>query len=177
MKKLLIPLVLLLVGVGGGVGAGLALSPAPAEEEMAALANPCGDVPAAGSHAAEEAPAEDATDEGEEPGTAGRDYVRLNNQFVVPVVEGSEVASLVLLSLSVETPAGQQDAVLMIEPKLRDAFLQVLFDHANTGGFEGMFTAASAMRTLRAALLRAAQAEAGDLVTDVLIVELVRQDA
>ena len=183
MKTLLLPLALLALGTGAGAGVGLMLAPTATEADA-----PPGDAPADAGDAASPAeaghdeaaaegeapPAEDAAEEG--GSVAGHDYVRFNNQFVIPIVTDGEVASLVLMSLSVEVPAGQEDAVLMVEPKLRDVFLQVLFDHANTGGFEGMFTAASAMRTLRASLLAAAQDEIGDLVTDVLIVELVRQD-
>jgi hypothetical protein len=125
-----------------------------------------------------EAPAADphgGSGRGEAP-AGGHDYVKLPNQFIVPVVEGGEVAALMLLSLSVEVPAGTNDAIAPIEPKLRDSFLRVLFDHANTGGFEGMFTAAGAMRPLRAALLDAAAAASEGLVTDVLILDIVRED-
>jgi len=180
MKRILLPLLLLVLGVGGGVGAGLALAPAPAPGEaegaLAELADPCGAIPPAdpADPRAEAAPADSAEDDGE--AVSDHDYVRFKNQFIVPVVVGGEVASLVLLSLSVEVPLGQEDAVLMIEPKLRDVFLQVLFDHANTGGFEGTFTAAEAMRSLRASLKAAARDAIGDLVTDVLILDLVRQD-
>ena len=68
------------------------------------------------------------------------EYVKLNNQFVVPVVEDGRVAAMVVLSLSLEVEAGNTEAVYQREPKLRDAFLQVLFDHANVGGFCGSFT-------------------------------------
>ncbi len=68
------------------------------------------------------------------------EYVKLNNQFVVLVMEGAEIQSLVILSLSVEVAAGQAELVYAREPKLRDTFLRVLFDHANMGGFDGPFT-------------------------------------
>ena len=166
MKTLLLPVLLLLLGTAGGVGAGLALTPAEPPPD------PCAQVPAEG--APREGPAEA---EGEPAPPEGFDYVRLNNQFVVPVVEGGAVEALVLLSLSVEVRQGQEEAVLLIEPKLRDVFLQALFDHANTGGFEGMFTAAEPMRNLRRMLREAAREEVGGMITDVLIVDLVRQEA
>ncbi|TNC51568.1 flagellar basal body-associated protein FliL [Rubellimicrobium rubrum] len=197
MKRLLIPLILLFLGLGGGVGAGLLLTPAHEEsdtEEQAAaeLANPCGEVvPAseAEEHATgSETDAEHGTEEAAEDGHAEEtqevmsedghplhDYVKLNNQFIVPLLTDGQVDALVQLSLSVEVPAGQQETILMMEPKLRDSFLQVLFDHANTGGFDGLFTASSAMRELRNALLEAAQDAAGGVVTDILILDLVRQ--
>lgn len=170
MKKLLLPLILLLVGVGGGVGAGLFLAPPEPEPEMAETAHDC---PEPTLVAAEEgaAPAEE-----EESITTGRDYAKLNNQFVVPVVENGTVAALVVLSLSVEVNTGENQLVFAQEPKLRDAFLQVLFDHANSGGFSGSFTSTTNMRSLRDGLRESAQRIVGDNVYDVLIVEIVRQD-
>ena len=41
-------------------------------------------------------------------------------------------------------------------PEATDRILQVLFDHANIGGFDGSFTETRRMNTLRAALLDAA---------------------
>ena len=168
MIKMLIPVLLALFGVAGGVGAGLALRPDPAE---VAATNPCGD-----------AEPEDNTKKGDGDGTvAGHtasepEYVKLNNQFVVPVVGNELVDSLVVMSLSVEITAGQSQEVYKREPKLRDAFLQVLFDHANMGGFGGEFTNSSNMDVLRAALTETAQSVVGKLVTGVLITDIARQD-
>lgn len=104
------------------------------------------------------------------------DYVKLNNQFVVPVVQEGLVSALVLVSLGLETTPGTAELVYNWEPKLRDVFLQVLFDFANIGGFQGVFTAPSNLNTLRSALRGAAQKEFGDSVLDVLIFDIARQD-
>ena len=106
-----------------------------------------------------------------------RAYARLNNQFVVPVVRDEKVQSLVVLSLSLEVAPGSEADVFAHEPKLRDLFLQVLFDHANTGGFDGAFTASTNMRVLRDALRRVAVEDVGLGIRDVLILDIVRQDA
>ena len=173
MKALLIPLVLLIFGVGGGVGAGLVLAPpAPAAEDVAAL-----DCPAPSSGDLLE-PVAQEPEESQTPAELAetRDYAKLNNQFVIPVVEDGRVAALVVMSLSIEVDAGQTQLVYSQEPKLRDSFLQVLFDHANTGGFSGAFTTTSNMRSLRNGLRENAQRIVGEVVYDVLIVEIVRQD-
>jgi len=149
MRRLL-PFVLALLGLGAGLGAGYALRPGVAAD------------------AAPPAPA---------PEVAPRDYVKLNNQFVVPVVDGGRDVALVILSVSLEVTTGSGEAVYAREPKLRDAFLQVMFDHANAGGFRGTFTDGSNMVFLRRALREAGQRVMGDLVTDVLIVDIVRQDS
>jgi len=175
MIRKLIPVLLALLGLGAGVGAGFALRPAgdapPAEghgEEAPA------DAHASGGHGAE-APAEAGHDAGAEEGAP--EYVKLNNQFVVPVLEGGRVVSMVILSLNLEVGAGQSEAIYAREPKLRDAFLQVLFDHANAGGFRGSFTDGSNLVILRRALLEKARTVAGEAVLDVLISDIARQDA
>jgi len=151
MKKL-IPLVLVLIGLGGGVGAGIALRPAtePPQE---------GDAPP---------PAAKTTE---------HDYVKINNQFVIPVVTKGRVASMVVLSLSLEVTVGGSEAVYAREPRLRDSFLQVMFDFANTGGFRGSFTDADNLVVLRRSLLEAGQVVLGNMVSDVLIVDIMRQDS
>ena len=95
---------------------------------------------------------------------------------MVPVVSGSRVDALIVVSLSVEVSAGRKDEVYAREPKLRDAFLQVFFDHSNTGGFKGIFTNSNNMNVLRRALLETAQDISGDLISDVLIMDIARQD-
>lgn len=171
MRKLL-PVLLALAGLGAGIGAGLALK--PVAEDAHAL--PEGEAP--GSDAAESSHADQPRPGNEGPAApaADREYVRLNNQFVVPVVSDGRVASLVVMSVSLEVEAGARETVFAMEPKLRDSFLQVLFDHANVGGFDGIFTTSNRLRDLRMALHEAAQSVLGATVSDVLIMDMVRQD-
>lgn len=168
MLKKLLPILLALIGIGAGVGAGVALKAPP--EEVVEI-HPCGpdDHAKDGEHKeAAEAEAED--------GTAEFDNVKLNNQFIVPVINGGLVTSLVVLSLSIEVKAGQTEDVYKKEPRLRDAFLQVLFDHANNGGFDGQFTNGNSMILLRSALKEVASKTLGSSLSEVLIHEIVRQD-
>jgi len=160
MLKIVLPVVLLLAGIAGGLGAGLMLSPPAAEAPAAAK----GAEPArSGDHAG--------------PGDPRAfDYVKFSNQFVVPVLEGTRVGSLVVLSLSLEVEPGAAEQVYAVEPKLRDVFLRILFDHANAGGFAGAFTDVATLDALRRALIEGARSVLGDRVQDVLIVDLVRQD-
>ena len=166
MKKLILPVILMLAGVGGGVGAGLALMSEPEHDSMAM--NPCGEVAHQEEMMAEPTPEPVALD--------NREYARMNNQFVVPIVTNERVTGLMVMSLSIEVETGGQEAVFAHEPRLRDAFLQVMFDHANIGGFNGAFTSSSNMRLLREALRGAADQVMQGHITDVLIVDIVRQD-
>ncbi|WP_299728758.1 flagellar basal body-associated FliL family protein [uncultured Tateyamaria sp.] len=160
MLSKILPIVLLLIGVGAGVGAGVFLRPEEKPEPM-------------------EESSEKISIQSKEPDVAPelvREYVKMNNQFVVPVVKGDSVQALVVMSLSLEVPAGQKDAIYSREPKLRDSFLQVMFDHSNVGGFDGAFTNANNLDVLRNALREAAQKVMGEQISDVLIVEIARQD-
>lgn len=165
MKKLL-PLILLLVGLGAGVTAGIYLRPDPD--------------PADTKLGSEEADQKDAkmpseAEKGEE--SADMEYVKLTNQFVVPVIDDNAVSALVVMSLSIEVPMGKKDVVFQKEPKLRDSFLQVMFDHANVGGFDGAFTDVGTLKTLRRSLREVGQRDLGaNVVKDVLILEIARQD-
>ncbi|MDP4031277.1 MAG: flagellar basal body-associated FliL family protein [Pseudorhodobacter sp.] len=150
MRKIL-PVFLALIGLVAGIGAGLFLRPAPALDEQSVVAEP---LP-----------------------THQSEYVKLNNQFIIPVVEGGRVASMVIMALSLEVTPGSTEAIYAREPKLRGALLQVMFDHANAGGFRGSFTDGVNLMLLRKALLEAAQSVMGSVVSDVLIADIARQDS
>lgn len=156
MIKKLLPALLVLAGLGAGAGAGLALRPTPAPDPEAADAA-----------AKTEPPAPETLPE----------YVKLSNQFIVPVVESGRITAMVIVSLSLEVTLGSTADVYQREPKLRDMFLQILFDHANTGGFRGSFTDAANLVILRANLREAARTILAERVTDVLITDIVRQDS
>lgn len=184
MIRKLLPLLLAGLGLGAGIAAGLTLRPDPMAKDPAESADaghgatadehaPSGDdhAPAEGDHAEDAAPAGDHAEDGLP------EYVKLNNQFVVPVVEEGRVKAMVVLSLSLEIEAGLSETIYDREPKLRDAFLQVLFDHANTGGFSGSFTDGANLVVLRTSLHEAAALILGTAVMDVLITDIARQDS
>ncbi|MEM9642033.1 MAG: flagellar basal body-associated FliL family protein [Pseudomonadota bacterium] len=161
MGKIL-PLVLVLVGLSGGVGAGYLLKPVP--EVCAADDTVCLEKEAEAKETAE-SEAEVATE-----------YAELNRQFIIPLLRGERVASLVVASLAVEVTEGETASVYDKEPKIRDAFLQIMFVHAHSGGFDGDFTSARSMKDLKTRLVEAAEPILGKVLKDVLITEIVRQD-
>ena len=165
MKKLF-PLILVLIGLGIGIGAGLFLRPAAQTAEHGTDTE---------SHGAGEAVAKPEAEAEVDPESLP-DYVKMNNQFVVPVLADGRVTSMVIMALSLEVKKGTTEHIYSREPKVRDAMLQVMFDHANAGGFDGSFTDGANLVFLRAALLEAARSTVGDDVTDVLISDIARQD-
>ncbi|WP_298905177.1 flagellar basal body-associated FliL family protein [uncultured Aliiroseovarius sp.] len=159
----IIPIILALIGLGVGAGAGMMLQPEPEPVVM----NPCGDTDTA---------EKDDHKDMDEDTPSDTEFVKINNQFVVPVVADGNISSLVVMSLNIEVDLGGRETVYQREPKLRDEFLQVMFNHANTGGFDGVFTQSSRLDPLRSALLEVAQSILGPSVKDVLVTNIVRQD-
>ena len=171
MKKL-IPFVFLLAGLGGGISAGMFLAPSGAPKEAAKQ-----EKSEAEPKKPEEKSAKPNSDKtGKKAGLSEFEYLKLTKQFVVPVVESDRIAALVTMSLSLEITPGMTEAFYAYEPKLRDGFLQVMFDHANTGGFDGAFTDSDNLNVLRKALLEVARKDLGDDVSEVLIMSVNRQD-
>ena len=159
MGKLL-PIIFLIIGLAAGVGAGIALAPAEKTDDKAG---------------SDQKPKDDKKKpSNDEP--SSHEYLKLTKQFVVPVVADEEISALVTMSLSLEVRPGIAEAFYEIEPKLRDRFLQVLFDHANIGGFDGAFTRSDNLAALRNALLEVARKDLGDDVSQVLIMSVSRQD-
>ncbi|WP_170790096.1 flagellar basal body-associated FliL family protein [Ruegeria lacuscaerulensis] len=175
MKKL-IPVLFLLAGLGVGVGAGLFLAPsdAPAQEgkEYASAEKEPKD-----KKAKDEKPKPKFKTSEKDDKSSDVEYLKLTKQFVIPVVEAERISAMVTMSVSLEAKPGMTDTFYAIEPKLRDRFLQVLFDHANTGGFDGNFTTSENLDTLRKSLLEVAQKDLGKEISNVMILSVNRQDA
>lgn len=168
MAKLL-PILMLILGIGGGIGAGIMLAPAPEMTEVATKGD---------EHdmATDEAGEDHSEAEEEEDPTEQNEFIKIKNQFVIPVVERDQMTAMVVLSLSLETKPGLSGKVHTYEPKLRDVFLRVLFDHANMGGFRGAFTRSEILDPLRTSLREEARRFLGKDVVDVLILDITRQD-
>lgn len=203
MMKIVLPALLALCGLGAGVGAGMALKPkAPVADACSAAeaghaeaghagtdqgaAVPAGAEGSGAEAAATEEAAADkaASADCAQPAAAHApshgpelESVSLDKPFVVPVFDRETIVGMVVVSLSVEVAHGKGGEVSTLQPRLRDGFLAAMFRHANSGGFDGSFTAGQKMSDLKSALRAVAQEvmpEAG--VGDVLVTEIVRQD-
>jgi flagellar protein FliL len=166
LAGLLVPVVALAVGLGIGAGGAILTKPAPPAEETSEGAEGAEGKETTASRPAPPPPPDEVTE-----------FAPIGNQFVVPVLREGRVHALVLVSITLEVAEGSTGDVFSIEPRLRDAFLQVLFDHANAGGFDDRFTQADRMSLLRQALREAAGGMVGPVLRNVLIVDIVRQEA
>ncbi len=168
MKKLIFPVLMGIVGVSGGAAAGFYFKTTHKIEDTDTGVH---ETAVAAEHDTEHEQTDTTTH-----ANADVEYAKLNNQFVVPVVAGGKMEAMIILGLSVEIPAGQQEALFELEPKLRDALFSTMLNHANLGGFSGDFTSPSMMRALRESLDQTAQSVAPGLARSVLILEIARQD-
>ncbi|WP_207101789.1 hypothetical protein [Paracoccus shandongensis] len=196
MKKilmLLVPVVALFAGVAAGEMlrpasdvAGQAEAEAPAEGHGGAdAAEPGAD------HAAEEAsdhaapaPAEDHAAASADHGGGGHGgegpvpaegWFTFPSQFFVPLMRNGDMGAVMILTLTIETPGADLQAMEQQEHRLRDALLRELLIHANTGGFDGNFTSEARLAPLRERLQKAAQASTDLTVKAVLIEDIARQ--
>ncbi|MEY8879797.1 flagellar basal body-associated FliL family protein [Donghicola sp. XS_ASV15] len=156
--KILLPAVLTLVGLGAGAGAGFFLPVDPSQ------------LPLGKGHEESSIDMLDQT-----PKTT--EIVKLNNQFIVPVIEDNGQSALVILSLSLEVAEEKSEEVFELEPRLRDGIMKVLFEHSSHGGFSGRYYSEDKMSVLRKYLLQSAQSVMGEGVQKILITDLVRQAA
>ncbi|WBU56940.1 hypothetical protein [Paracoccus sediminicola] len=180
LKKFLPILLALFCAAAGAIGGQLLRpdNPALGSGDMAEVAE--GD---RGSHGegseAKDAPQHDAVVGADKAvGKGGeRSYFRFPSQFFVPVMRGSRLDGMMVLSLALEMPKDMQEEIYRQEFRLRDGLLRTLLIQANTGGFDGNFTVEARMRSLREALLKTARDLSDGVVTDVLIEDIARQDS
>ncbi|MFV0382886.1 hypothetical protein [Paracoccus sp. (in: a-proteobacteria)] len=161
LKKILMLLLPLTALIGGAFGGDM-LRPEPPADETAEA----------------EQPADPAVEKAVH--TAGSDgapgWFTFSNQFFVPMVRNGDMGALMILTLSLETTQSELGRLGQLEHRLRDALLRQLMIAANTGGFDGNFTAEGKLRPLREHLLKAARDAGGDTVKAVLIEDIARQD-
>lgn len=183
MLKKLIPVLAILVAALGGLFGGDLLRPQAKGDAGHAAPDAMGheedaekEVQAASEdgHAAEADSAKSGAHGEEELATT---FFRFPSQFFVPVMHGDRLDGMMVLTLTIEMPTDQQEAIFKQEFRLRDAFLRTLLIHANTGGFDGNYTIEPRMRRLREALMKTATEATGGIATDVLIEDIARQDA
>jgi flagellar FliL protein len=103
-------------------------------------------------------------------------FIDMERKFVVPLVRGNRVQSLVVVDLRLEVTASAESRALALKPKVRDAFLDALYAMAVAGAFDGDLYSNNVQDEMRARLLEAARQVLQDDARAILIGELLRQD-
>ena len=180
----LVPLLMLLMGIGAGIGAGIAFKP---EHDFGANVsdkdgsgeatgeNKSGDAKKDGKGAAIPDPGATKAPK-DETEIKERTYVSIGTQTIIPVVEGERTRALMLFELAVDVDPSAHDQAVMLEPRLRDAFLRELLKMSSTGAFTKTYTEDWVIDELRKNLGRAARRFLGDGMREVLVLDVIRQE-
>ncbi len=170
MIKKIIPIALpVLALVGGAFGGDMLRAPA-------SQAEPAAEAAAEDGH---DATLADDGHGGDDPSGGGESteaaWFQFPTQFFVPLMRQGDLRDVMILTVTLQTESASLDALSKKEHTLRDALLRQLMIHANTGGFDGNFTADRNLVTLREGLLQAAKTATDVPVTAVLIEDIARQ--
>ena len=179
MLKMIIPAVLVLVAsVVGGFGAQfLKGSPEAAvvEEETDAEGK--------------EEDAEDESKDGEKKkkeekksggdygdGAEGFTYFKFSREFIIPIMNGGEVISLVILNISLEADARSGGTLFTQEPKIRDRIMTSLIAISNDGQTLVNLTKVENFETIRTVVLKDLQYMfPNEGISNVLILDVGKQ--
>jgi flagellar protein FliL len=112
----------------------------------------------------------------EQPQSEAPAFIDMERKFVVPLVRGNPVRSLVVADLRLEVRASGESRALALKPKVRDALLDTLYAMAVAGAFDGDLYSNNVQDEMRARLLQAARQVLQDDASAILIAELLRQD-
>ena len=180
----LVPLFLILLGLGAGIGAGIALKPAhkagidaSTKEGAGATTAENKSDPASKNGKGKAIPDPGATEAPkDETEIKERTYVSIGTQTIIPVVEGERTRALMLFELAVDVYPSAHDQAVMLEPRLRDAFLRELLKMSSTGAFTKTYTEDWVIDELRKNLGKAARRFLGDGMREILVLDVIRQE-
>ena len=102
--------------------------------------------------------------------------VKLDKQFIVPVIKDGTVASLVIASIALEVEAGLREEIFRTEARLRSALLATFFEHSNAGTFSDNFIESRKLVPLVRSLGETSKSIFGEKVKRIFLTEISRQD-
>ena len=151
----IIAIILQAAGVGAGVYFGMKMKAPPA----AIVSTDDGH----GEHAEGDGHGDDKKGKGDHGKSDGHgddsDYgfLKFSRPFIVPVMDGDESDSLVVIDINLEMPPSTTETSYALEPKLRDAILRSLLALSNEGAFSGRLLEEENLDGVRTRLLEAAK--------------------
>ncbi|MBI1366972.1 MAG: hypothetical protein GC153_13575 [Alphaproteobacteria bacterium] len=185
MMKFL-PFAIWALALVGGLAGGVMMKSASSHNPQATTdtkdaARALADAKTAAKTAEKSGAKEEKSKKGDENGkdetiSATMGFMKFGRQFIVPVIDGSGVKSLVIMDITIEVPPSETDKAYAAEPKLRDAILSALLKLSDDGAFSGKLLEGDNLDGIRAALLAAARKVISDNAKDVLILGITRHD-
>lgn len=105
-------------------------------------------------------------------GSEDANFMKFSRQFVVPVVSREARNGFMIFDIMIDVDPAILSTSYPLEPRLRDAFLRVLLDHAADGALERALRDADAMDELRGDLLLPARDILGEGANGILITDV-----
>jgi hypothetical protein len=102
-------------------------------------------------------------------------YFKFTREFVVPIIAGERVESLVILNLNLEVDAGVSQRLYEMEPKLRDNIMTTLVRLSSEGDTLGSLTEPDNYETLRSMILASLRTLVPEGIDNVLILDMAKQ--
>ncbi len=170
--KLILTSVVAIIFVALGSLAGVMLKPTVEVAASTTGDANTGDYPAEQPAAKKEA----KKDDGYGGSSSDSVYYKFSREFVVPIMRGGQVESLVILHISLETDESTSDDLFSEEPKLRDNIMTTLIELSNDGRTLIEMTDVSNYETMRSMILMNLQTAISDGIKNVLIVDVAKQD-
>ena len=106
----------------------------------------------------------------------GASYLKFKRQFVVPVMQGGKIDSLVIMNFNLVLNDEAPGEIFSLEPKFRAAIVKELLDLSNSGAFDEDLTTPSTYEALRENMLKAVRRVSKYGVEDILILDVAKQD-
>ena len=103
-------------------------------------------------------------------------YYKFSREFVVPIMRGGQVTSLVILHISLETDSATSEKLFSEEPKLRDNIMTTLIGLSNDGRTLEEPTNINNYETIRSMILMNLKDSIDDGIQNVLIVDMAKQN-
>ncbi len=115
---------------------------------------------------------------GDESGANSSDviYYKFTREFVVPIMEGGRVKSLVIININLEADSAISQTLFSMDPKLRDNIMTTLIALSNDGVTFESFTDVDSYETLRSMILKNLANVVSSGIRNVLIVDIAKQD-
>jgi flagellar basal body-associated protein FliL len=113
---------------------------------------------------------------GKKPSSGNSSYYKFSREFVVPIMRGGQVNSLVILHISLETDSSTSERLFSEEPKLRDNIMTTLIALSNDGRTLEQPTDINNYETIRSMILMNLKDSIDDGIQNVLIVDMAKQN-
>ncbi len=113
---------------------------------------------------------------GKKDSSGASSYYKFSREFVVPIMKGGQVTSLVILHISLETDSSTSEKLFSEEPKLRDNIMTTLIGLSNDGRTLERPTDINNYETIRSMILMNLKDSIDDGIQNVLIVDMAKQN-